>query len=154
VSSLFSFEFVREALHLYVLETLSSPLSLSGSIETADEIETPLESAPRPDYGENKKHLRFSTLKDVPSMNLSKDLIKATKGKFFSIVYTRKDGQTNKYVCRTGVHKYLTGGQNYAPANSVTVYAPPSFNGQRAGYKTFLLENIKEIRIGNITYSR
>jgi hypothetical protein len=61
-------------------------------------------------------------------MNLSKDLIKATKGRFFSIVYTRKDGQTNTYVCRTGVKKHLTGGQNHPPANSVTVYAPPSFN--------------------------
>lgn len=87
-------------------------------------------------------------------MNLSKDLIKATKGKFFSIVYTRKDGQTNKYVCRTGVRKHLTGGTNHKPENSVTVYAPPSFNGQRAGYKTFLLENIREIRFGNLIYSR
>jgi hypothetical protein len=87
-------------------------------------------------------------------MNLSKDLVKITKGKFFSIVYTRKDGQTNKYVCRTGVKKHLTGGMKYAPENSITVYAPPSFNGQRAGYKTFLLENIKEIRFGNMTYTR
>ena len=87
-------------------------------------------------------------------MNLSKDFIKATKGKFFSIVYTRKDGKTNRYVCRTGVKKHLSGGQNYPPENSVTVYAPPSFNGQRAGYKTFLLENIREIKFKNMNYSR
>ena len=58
MSLLFSFEFNLEALHAMILLALlslllekqerdSTPLSPSGSIETADKGETPLESAPK-----------------------------------------------------------------------------------------------------------
>lgn len=58
MSSLFSFEFIPETLYVMILLALlnlllekqekdSTPLSPSGSIETADQVETPLESAPK-----------------------------------------------------------------------------------------------------------
>jgi len=45
------------------------------------------------------------------------DILSNTKGKFFSVVFTkRSDGTTRKMLCRTGVKKYTNGeGLKYSP---------------------------------------
>jgi len=72
-----------------------------------------------------------------------KQAIVESNGKFFSIVYENKKGERNNYVVRTGVKRFLKGGQNYCPAGAVTLYAVTK-NGKRdsAGYRTMYLDNI------------
>jgi hypothetical protein len=81
-------------------------------------------------------------------MITKEDLIKATKGKFFSVMYRNKLGDVSRYVVRTGVKKNLKGGTNYAPKGTVTLYAV-SKDGDRSnfGYRTLYLDNIREMKI-------
>jgi len=74
-------------------------------------------------------------------------LFKATKGKFAKVVYQKKDGTTNTYTVRTGVKKYVTGTGKFPVPNSVTVYSVTAGN---KGYKTFLLDNVKGFKCGNL----
>jgi hypothetical protein len=82
------------------------------------------------------------------NINSILDIIKDTKGRFFSIYYKKKDGSMGRYTARMGVKKYLRGGQSYKPDNSITVY---SVTNNNKGYKTFLVEGIKEIRFKHNT---
>jgi hypothetical protein len=81
-------------------------------------------------------------------MITKEDLIKATNGKFFSVMYRNKLGDVSRYVVRTGVKKNLKGGTNYAPKGTVTLYAV-SKDGDRSnfGYRTLYLDNIREMKI-------
>ena len=72
-------------------------------------------------------------------------IIKDTKGRFFSVIYRKKDGSMGRYTARVGVKKHLRGGTAYKPDNSITVYSVTSNN---PGYKTFLIEGIMEIKSG------
>jgi hypothetical protein len=74
---------------------------------------------------------------------LKKKKIGETAGRFFSILYKNKKGETNNYVVRTGVKKHLKGGTNNCPNNAVTLYAVTK-NGKREeiGYKTMYVDNI------------
>ena len=72
-------------------------------------------------------------------------IIKDTKGRFFSIYYKKKDGSMGRYTARVGVKKHLRGGTSYKPDNSITVY---SVTNNNPGYKTFLIEGIMEIKSG------
>ncbi len=77
-------------------------------------------------------------------MHITELIIKATNGKFFSIHYTNKKGETNKYIVRTGVRKGLKGGTNHCPPDAVTLYAVTK-NGKREsiGFKTMFVDKIK-----------
>lgn len=81
-------------------------------------------------------------------MITKEDLIKATKGKFFSVMYRNKLGDVSRYVVRTGVKKNLKGGTNHAPKGTVTLYAV-SKDGDRSnfGYRTLYLDNIREMKM-------
>ena len=78
------------------------------------------------------------------------DLIKATNGRFFSVMYRNSLGDVSKYVVRTGVKKNLKGGTNHAPAGTVTLYSV-SKDGDRSncGYRTLYLKNIREMKMQN-----
>jgi hypothetical protein len=77
-------------------------------------------------------------------------VIKSTKGKFFSVSYTNKKGETKNYTCRTGVKKHLRGGEKYFVPDSVTVYSVTASN---RGYKTFIREQINSIKVGITVWS-
>lgn len=78
------------------------------------------------------------------------NVIKTSKGRFFSVSYTNKKGETKKYTCRMGVKKHLTGGTKYFVPDSVTVYSVTSGN---TGYKTFVRDQINSIKIGTVVWS-
>lgn len=72
-----------------------------------------------------------------------KQAIAESNGKFFSVSYVNKQGETSNYVVRTGVTKHLKGGKNYCPEGAVTLYAVTK-NGMRdfAGYRTMYLDRL------------
>ena len=75
--------------------------------------------------------------------------VKATAGKFASVVYTNAQGETKSYVVRTGVKKHLRGGTKPLVENSVTVYSVTS-----KGYRTFKAEGIKSVKCGSLVWSK
>ena len=78
-----------------------------------------------------------------------KIMFKATKGKFSTVVYTKKDGTTSKYTVRTGVKKYVTGvGRSFTlNPNSITVFSVTAGN---KGYKTLVLDNVQSFKCGSL----
>jgi hypothetical protein len=75
-------------------------------------------------------------------------LIRASKGTFFSVVFTKRDGSDRKLVGRMGVSKYVTGeGLKYAPSDHglITVY-----DIQNAGYRMVTESKIKALNINGM----
>jgi len=70
------------------------------------------------------------------------DKIKSTKGKFFSLVFVKKNGELRKMKCRTGVKKHLKGGKNLNPniGDSQAVV----YDVEKLGYRTINLNTIVE----------
>lgn len=71
-------------------------------------------------------------------------LISKTNGKFFSVVFVKKDGTLRKMVCRTGVKKHLKGGtlkHNPAELGHCVVW-----DVQKRAYRTIIMHNVVEIK--------
>ena len=86
----------------------------------------------------------------------AKQYIYKTNGKIFSAVFTKKDGEKRKMVCRRNVRKYVTGkGLSYNPEERglVTVYDMQKckVDPERA-YRTINLETLEQIKIEGATY--
>jgi hypothetical protein len=76
-----------------------------------------------------------------------KDFLKKTNGHFFSVEFVKKDGTVRKLVGRTGVKKYLKGGENKVEGPGrpyVTVY-----DVQNKGYRTVNANTVQSIKFGN-----
>ena len=76
------------------------------------------------------------------------DLIKNSRGTFFSVLFTKKDGSDRLLVGRIGVHKYVTGeGLKYAPSDHglITVY-----DIQNAGYRMVTESKITALNISGM----
>lgn len=80
-------------------------------------------------------------------MNPALSILKSTRGRFASVVYTNAKGETKPYVVRLGVKKHLRGGTKPPVENAVTVY---SINAK--GYKTFKAEGIKSVKCGSLVF--
>tara|TARA_R110002020_G_scaffold206273_5_gene411468 strand:- start:2187 stop:2465 length:279 start_codon:yes stop_codon:yes gene_type:complete len=84
-------------------------------------------------------------MKTSIGLNTAQDLIKNSRGTFFSVTFTKKDGNDRVLVGRTGVTKYVTGeGLKYAPADYglFTIY-----DIQNAGYRMVNVETMKSLNI-------
>lgn len=85
----------------------------------------------------------------TPKINLTKSIvtkqdIAKTKGRFFSIVYRKKDGTVNRHILRTGVKKGLKEGGKPRPEipENITI-----FSVTRDEWRSFILANILECSI-------
>lgn len=85
----------------------------------------------------------------TPKINLTKTLItkddiRRTKGRFFSIVYRKKDGTINKHVLRTGVKVGLKEGGKPRPEipENITIYSVT-----RKEWRSFILSSILQSSI-------
>lgn len=77
-------------------------------------------------------------------------LIRQTKGKVFTAVFTKKDGSVRKINCRLGVSKKLNGtGLPYNPAdhNLLTV-----FDMKEKDYRMINLETLAVLQIAKEVY--
>jgi len=73
-------------------------------------------------------------------------VLHATKGKFFTVVFIKKDGTTRTMNCRLGVTKHLKGGlSNLNPEKYLTVY-----DVQSEGYRAVNLSTIVSVTCGGI----
>ena len=76
------------------------------------------------------------------------DLIKSTKGKFFSVEFVKRDGSTRKMTARLGVRKGITGkGLAFNPAERdlMVVWATDKKN-----YRMINLRTINAIKFNGV----
>ena len=77
-------------------------------------------------------------------------VLQATKGKFFTVVFIKKDGSTRSMNCRLGVTKHLKGGlSNLNPEQYLTVY-----DVQSKGYRAVNLSTIVSVTCGGIVLTK
>ena len=77
----------------------------------------------------------------------AKTLIKATKGKFFTVTFTKKDGTTRVMNARLGVKAYLKGGElPYDPESKGLI---PVYDMGKQEYRMINTNTITNIKIGN-----
>lgn len=77
-------------------------------------------------------------------------MIDNTNGKIFSVVFIKKDGSIRKMRCRTGVYKYLKGGElKFSPQSKglKVVYCL-----DKKSYRMINLNTISMIRIQGKEY--
>lgn len=73
--------------------------------------------------------------------------VAAKNGSFFSVTFTKLNGEERKIVGRFGVTKHLKGGMSNALPQDWVIYSV-----QDKGYRTVKTDNVKSVRIHGIEY--
>ena len=81
----------------------------------------------------------------------AKDLINASKGKFFSVAFTKKNGDLREMNCRKGVKKHLKGGELAFDPNSKGLVVV--FDAQKQAYRMININTLQSVTIDKATYS-
>ena len=81
----------------------------------------------------------------------AKDLINASKGKFFSVAFTKKNGELREMNCRKGVKKHLKGGELAFDPNSKGLVVV--FDAQKKAYRMININTLQSVTIDKATYS-
>lgn len=88
-------------------------------------------------------------------MNISKakakDLINGSKGKFFSVAFTKKNGDLRNMNCRKGVTKHLKGGELAFNPNAKGLVVV--FDAQKKAYRMININTLQSVTIDKATYS-
>ena len=81
----------------------------------------------------------------------AKQYIYKTNGKIFSAVFTKKDGEKRKMVCRQGVAKYVKGvGLKFKPEERSLIGV---FDMHKKAYRFINLETLEKIRVQGKEYN-
>jgi hypothetical protein len=76
-----------------------------------------------------------------------KEVIKETKGKYFSVVFTKKDGSTRRMTARLGVKKGINGkGMSYDPSEKDLMVV---WDAQKNDYRMVNLSTIISFKCGS-----
>lgn len=86
----------------------------------------------------------------VITQDQAKQLIKDTKGKFFTVTFVKKDGTTRVMNARLGVKAYLRGGE--LPYNPEAKGLIPVYDMQKHDYRMVNINTITNLKIGNNEY--
>ena len=89
--------------------------------------------------------MKVSAPKDV--LHVIRSIAKET-GSFFSVTFTKLNGEERKMVGRFGVTKHLKGGSSNALPQDWVIYSV-----QDKGYRTVKQDNVKSVRIHGIEYN-
>lgn len=76
-----------------------------------------------------------------------KQQINSTKGRFFGVEFTKKNGEYRVMLCRTGVTKYLNPNAKPRKKNNEVQIV---YDVHKKAYRSFRLESVK--RINNVKY--
>ena len=102
--------------------------------------------------GDSRWWYNVKDVEKISSSSMSnkqkREILQTTKGKFFSVEFTKKDGSLRKMNCRLGVAKDLKGGTNSCSNHDeyVTVYDMVA-----KGYRNINLETLKVVRMAGAT---
>jgi hypothetical protein len=117
---------------------------LAGIIKEQDE--EPVDNEPTPEEAPTP---------DTPSGDINQSeaaqLIRDTKGKFFTVTFTKKDGTTRVMNARLGVKAYLKGGE--LPYDPIAKGLIPVFDIPKRAYRMVNINTISKLKIGNNSYN-
>ena len=81
----------------------------------------------------------------------AKQYIYKTNGKIFSAVFTKKDGEKRKMVCRQGVYKYVKGvGLKFKPEERDLIGV---FDMHKKAYRFINTKTPEQIKVKGIKYN-
>lgn len=80
----------------------------------------------------------------------AKDLIASTKGRIFSVTFRKADGTIRKMVARTGVKRYLKGGENKALASNPALVVV--YDVQAKGYRMVNTDTVISMKANKKEY--
>ena len=81
----------------------------------------------------------------------AKQYIYKTNGKIFSAVFTKKDGEIRKMVCRQGVYKYVKGvGLKFKPEERGLIGV---FDMHKKAYRFINAKTLEQLKVKGITYN-
>ena len=84
-------------------------------------------------------------------IDTAKKYIYKTNGKIFSAVFTKKDGEKRKMVCRQGVAKYVKGvGLKFKPEERALLGV---FDMHKKAYRFINMKTLEQIKIRGIKYN-
>ena len=87
----------------------------------------------------------------VINKDTAKQYIYKTNGKIFSAVFTKKDGEKRKMVCRRGVAKYVKGvGLKFKPEECSLINV---FDMHKKAYRFINIKTLEQIKVKGITYT-
>jgi hypothetical protein len=89
-------------------------------------------------------------VKDISPID-AKNMIKSTKGKFFTVWFIKKDGTLRMMNARLAVKAYLKGGE--LPYNAEEKGLIPCYDVKVQGYRMINWTTIKKLKIGNREYN-
>ena len=85
------------------------------------------------------------------SKDTAKQYIYKTNGKIFSAVFTKKNGEIRKMVCRQGVAKYVKGiGLKFKPEEKDLIGV---FDMHKKAYRFINLITLEQIKVKGIKYN-
>jgi len=132
---------------------------LAGILKEADGDDTGIPPSSIPDEVKPDEETPEETPEEAPTPEtpagvISKDqaeqLIRNTKGKFFTVTFIKKDGTTRVMNARLGVKAYLKGGE--LPYDAASKGLIPVFDIPKRSYRMVNLNTITDLKIGNNTY--
>ena len=78
------------------------------------------------------------------------DIIKSSKGKFFSVIFIKKDGTLRTMNCRLGVKKYLKGGKlRFSPSKKGLVVV---FDREKREYRMININTTQSLKVNGKEY--
>ena len=131
-----------------IYQEADGPLDIEKAVpedELPDNIRAPEEEKEEPNQAETPE-----TPSGVINQDEAKQLIKDTKGKFFTVTFTKKDGTTRVMNARLGVKAYLRGGE--LPYNPEAKGLIPVYDMQKHDYRMVNINTISKLKIGNNEY--
>jgi hypothetical protein len=115
---------------------------LAGILKEQPEDQQPEEETPPADTPE--------TPQGPISKAEAKQMIRDTKGKFFTVTFIKKDGTTRVMNARLGVKAYLKGGElPYDPEEKGLI---PVYDVKTKDYRMVNINTITKLKIGNNEY--
>lgn len=136
-------QLIRETISQYLKEQEDLPPITPGPGQEPANVPTPEEA---PSEAETPETPAGSITKEQ-----AKQLIKDTKGKFFTVTFIKKDGTTRVMNARLGVKVYLKGGE--LPYNPDEKGLIPVYDVKTGGYRMVNVNTITKLKIGNNEYN-
>ena len=87
----------------------------------------------------------------IVTKNQAKELINSSKGKIFSVTFTKKNGETREMICRKGVKKHLKGGELMFDPNEKGLAVV--FDMKKNAYRMININTLEKIVVDKATYS-
>jgi hypothetical protein len=133
------------------LKDIIKKILLEAEEIPASEEETPEEEQPQePEQPQEKPEDN----PEFPNRTISKQeaakIIKSTKGKYFTVSFTKKDGTNRVMNARLGVKVYLKGGT--LPYNPDEKGLIPVFDAKIKGYRMVNINTINKLIVDKVEY--